>query len=535
MDKKKVVICMLGTSLDSGLKESRWDKWRPTVAVSQIPAFPVDRLELIFNGPHDELASMIAKDIDKASPATTVIKHRLPINDVWNLEDVSTALFSFAKSYVFDLEREEYFIHITTGSHIVQICLFSLVKSNYLPGKLLQTAPPRRKGDPAQFDVIDLDLSRYDQLTEMFSLEKTEGTTFLKSGIATKNVRFNAMIDEVEKVAIKSSSPILLMGPTGAGKSYLASRIYDLKKGRRQISGKFIEINCKTLRGDGAMSTLFGHVRGAFTGAADKRAGLLKAADKGIIFLDEIGEMPLDDQAMLLKAIEEKRFFPVGSDVEVESDFQLIAGTNLDLAREVAAGRFREDLFARINHWIYDLPGLAKRIEDIEPTMDYLLAKACQEQGSVARFNKEARAMFLSFAKSSEATWNGNFRDLSACVSRMVTLAPSGRITEIIVSDEIVRLKKLWGASKSQRDVFVGDVDDDDVDLVALLGEERVGQIDLFDLSQLRTVCVACKGSRSMADAGRKLFAQSRKPGMNDSDRLMKYLGRFGIKYSQIM
>ena len=139
-------------------------------------------------------------------------------------------------------------------------------------------------------------------------------------------------------MAIAGKAPLLLTGPTGAGKSQLARRIYELKRQRQQIAGPFVEVNCATVRGDQAMSALFGHVKGAFTGARPIRPGLLRAADGGMLFLDEIGELGADEQAMLLRAVEEKHFLPVGSDREVQSDFQLIAGTNRDLATEVARG-----------------------------------------------------------------------------------------------------------------------------------------------------------------------------------------------------
>jgi GTP-binding protein len=138
------------------------------------------------------------------------------------------------------------------------------------------------------------------------------------------------MIDEIEQVAVRSRAPLLLMGPTGAGKSQLARRIYELKRVKRQVKGPLVEVNCATLKGDSAMSALFGHRKGAFTGAAADRAGLLRTADTGVLFLDEIGELGLDEQAMILRAIEDKRFLPVGADREVDSDFQLIAGTTRD-------------------------------------------------------------------------------------------------------------------------------------------------------------------------------------------------------------
>jgi transcriptional regulatory protein RtcR len=298
------------------------------------------------------------------------------------------------------------------------------------------------------------------------------------------------------------------------------------------MTGPFVEVNCATLRGDGAASTLFGHKKGAFTGAAGERAGLLRTAHQGALFLDEIGELGLDEQAMLLKAIEEKRFFPVGADKEVESDFQLIAGTNRDLRSDVAAGRFREDLFARINLWTYDLPGLAKRPEDIEPNLDHLLAIHAAENNRVVRFNAEARAAYLRFAQSAEALWCGNFRDLSASVTRLATLADGGRIPVALVQAEIARLRWLWNRESPKTDGSGAE----DVDLDALLGDERAAALDLFDRLQLEAVVRVCRESRSLSDAGRQLFQASRaqRSVVNDADRLRKYLAKYGLEWSRI-
>ncbi len=530
--KRIVVIGFLGTQLDNGKGSNRWEKWRPSVALTQHEEMVIARFDLLYSGRHEALVEQVTRDIASVSPETKVVAHQLPITDPWDFEDVYGNLFDFAKSYSFDTDKEEYWIHITTGSHVAQICMFLMTEAHYFPGQLLQTSPPRRQamGAPGSYAVIDLDLSRYDQIAQRFMREQEEGAAFLKSGIATRNTRFNAMIDEIERVAIKSKSPMLLMGPTGAGKSFLARRVFELKKARHQLTGKFVELNCATLHGDGAGSTLFGHIKGAFTGAASDRPGLLRTAHKGLLFLDEIGELGLDEQAMLLKAIEEKRFLPVGGDHEVQSDFQLIAGTNRDLSKEVVAGRFREDLFARINLWTYELPGLIGRSEDIEPNLDYLLAQFSAEHGQMVRFNKEAREHYMRFARSGEAMWAGNFRDLSASVMRMATLAETGRITDDIVTAEVQRLKRLWQHHASPP------AEQDEPVLEHYLDQSVSETLDMFDAAQLKTVIAVCRRSRTMSDAGRKLFAASRsmKAKPNDADRLKKYLAKFGLSWESV-
>ncbi|QTD45320.1 RNA repair transcriptional activator RtcR [Ottowia testudinis] len=535
MAKPIVVIGFLGTQLDAGLGTGRWEKWRPTVALGQHDDRVITRLELLVtpHPKHAALAQRVKDDLATVSHDTQVNLVELPIHDPWDFGEVYGALYDWARSYAFDTAREQYWAHITTGTHVAQICLFLLAESRHLPGVLAQTSPPKRwgAGDAGQITLIDLDLSRYDAIAQRFSAAQQDAVSYLKSGIATRNARFNALIDEIERVAVHSTAPILLVGPTGAGKSFLARRMVEVKKARNQVSGPFVEVNCATLHGDGAMSTLFGHKKGAFTGAAADRAGLLKSAHEGVLFLDEIGELGLDEQAMLLKAVEEKRFYPLGSDREVESSFQLIAGTHRDLRREVAAGRFREDLFARINLWTYDLPGLAERREDIEPNIDHLLALHARAH-RVVRFHPEARRDYLRFAQSDAAPWCGNFRDLSASITRLATLAEGGRISQELVAAEVARLRWLW-----QRDTPADAPQADGLALVEqLLGAEKSAALDLFDRLQLAAVLPVCAASRTLSDAGRQLFAASReqRKAVNDADRLRKYLMKFGLGWEQI-
>ncbi len=533
MNKKRVILGLVGVHLDFKPGPERWEKWRPTVSLFQHEDFLVDRLELLGPNNSRHISEQVKADIESVSPETEVRLHALETADPWDFEQVYGALHDFALAYPFDPEAEEYLLHITTGTHVNQICLFLLAESKHFPAKLVQTSPPNRKG-PGRYRVIDLDLSRYDLIARRFATEKEEGQTALKAGIDTKNTAFNQLIAEIEQVAIRSREPILLTGPTGAGKSHLARRIYQLKQTRRQVAGRFVEVNCATLRGDAALSTLFGHQRGAFTGALQDRQGLLRAADTGLLFLDEIGELGLDEQAMLLRAVEEKRFLPMGSDREVESDFQLIAGTNRHLGEQVRRGQFREDLLARINLWTYHLPGLAKRREDIEPNLDYELDQFTSRARSRVTFNKEARQRFLAFATSPEAAWAGNFRDLNAAVTRMATLAPGGRINVQGVEQEVARLRTGWQLSAGNED----DVQlADDSLLASLLGDERLLELDRFDRVQLAEVVRVCRKSRFLAQAGRELFAASRlkKKQANDADRLRKYLARFGLEWNEIL
>ncbi|MDP9911279.1 transcriptional regulatory protein RtcR [Variovorax boronicumulans] len=532
--KPIVVIGFLGTQLDAGQGAGRWNKWRPTVSLAQHDDMVVARIELLHTRKHTALAELVKADIAAVSPETTVNLVPFDLEDPWDFGEVYTRLYDWARAYPFQPEREQYWTHITTGTHVAQICMFLLSESRVVPGVLAQTSPPRkqRQGDAGKVALIDLDLSRYDPIARRFDADQRDAVAFLKSGIATRNARFNALIDEIERVAVRSRAPILLVGPTGAGKSFLARRMFELKQARHQVTGPFVEVNCATLRGDGAASTLFGHKKGSFTGAASDRAGLLRTAHQGALFLDEIGELGLDEQAMLLKAIEEKRFFPVGADKEVESDFQLIAGTHRDLRRDVAQGRFREDLFARINLWTYDLPGLAQRPEDIEPNLDHLLALHAAENHRVVRFNAEARTAYLRFAQSSEAIWRGNFRDLSASVTRLATLADGGRIAVALVEAEIARLRWLWKHEGTGASVAA----DDEVDLEALLGEEKFAALDLFDRLQLEAVVRVCRPARSLSEAGRQLFQASRtqRSVVNDADRLRKYLAKMGLDWARV-
>ena len=517
---RNVVISLLGTTLDSGKKR----KWRPTLSMVQHDDFPIDRLEIIHDSRFNRLAHNVKAEIEETSPETEVLLNTVDMTNPWDFEEVYGKLFDFARHYGFDEDRERYHVHLTTGTHVAQICWFLLTESRHVPAKLLQTGPPRGESGTPSIDIIDLDLSRYNALQQRFDLLSREYSDLLKGGIETRSEAYNAVIDRIELVASTSDAPILLLGDTGTGKTELAQRIYELKLQRRRVKGRLVQVNCATLRGRDAVPMLFGQRR-SYTGqAGSERSGLLREADGGVLFLDEVDELGWQEQSLLLHAIETGRYYPLGSDHEVTSRFQVIAGANRDLTQMVAEGAFRPDLLARLNLWRFRLPSLRERREDIEPNLYHELARAERMLGVQVGFNADAADAFLRFARDPSTPWPGNFRDFGGSVQRLCTLAPRGRITRAMVEAEIELLRATWGAQDS----------DEDAALVrSVLGEVA---LDPFDRVQLAEVIRTCRASGSLSAAGRALFAVSRgqRKSVNDADRLRKYLQRFGLDWDTV-
>ena len=189
-------------------------------------------------------------------------------------------------------------------------------------------------------------------------------------------------------------------------------------------------------------------------------------------------------------------------------------------------GEFRHDLIARINIWTYELPALSDRMEDFEPNLEFELQRYSQRYGEQLAFNKQARNKYLKFAKSSDATWAGNFRDLNASVTRMGVLSQGGRIDEANVSDEIARLERDWDSIGQKAKI----IDRANSIVEELLGIEHAAQLDLYDHILIKGIAEVCTNSRSMAEAGRKLFNYSRtqKSSSNDSHRVKQILDKYG-------
>ncbi len=239
--------------------------------------------------------------------------------------------------------------------------------------------------------------------------------------IITQSPAMLAVLDMVAKVA-PTDSPVLLQGETGTGKELVARAIHSHSAGRE---GPFIPVNCGAIPENMLESELFGHERGAFTGAHAQKPGLLEAADSGNLFLDEVGELPGPMQVKLLRAIETGAFFRVGGTREVRVKVRIISATNKDLEAEVAAGRVRQDLYFRLNMFSITLPALRERREDIP-----LLAAHFLQTGAAAG-PKVISPACLSLLQ--RHAWPGNVRELKHVIHRALILAPG----DVIEPDDL--------------------------------------------------------------------------------------------------
>ena len=243
--------------------------------------------------------------------------------------------------------------------------------------------------------------------------------------------RFREMIGRDEKMLIvfewirtaaKSDISVLILGPTGSGKEVVARMIHELS---RRSQAKFQAVNCAALPDTLFESEIFGYEKGAFTGAHDRKPGRLELANEGTLFLDEIGDMSLIAQAKLLRVLEERRFERLGGNKSISVDFRLISATNRPLEQFVRDGRFREDLYYRVNAFAIRLPSLRERQVDIPVLAQRFLARYCAAQGlplDSKAFSKEALELLVSYQ------WPGNIRELESTVSRAALSAPGRSI-----------------------------------------------------------------------------------------------------------
>jgi DNA-binding NtrC family response regulator len=236
------------------------------------------------------------------------------------------------------------------------------------------------------------------------------------------------ILDTVRRVA-GSDIPVLILGESGTGKELIANAIH---QNSRRSQGRFVAINCAGLSESLLEDELFGHVKGAYTGATGERAGRFEHADGGTLFLDEVGDMPLAMQAKLLRVLENGEVVRVGSNEPIRVDVRLLSATNSDLAAKVEADEFREDLYFRIKGATVDLPPLRQRREDIPVLIDHFIRKANERHGTNVRgIEPDARRVLMAYP------WPGNVRQLHNVIENMVVLATGEKLTVKDLPEEI--------------------------------------------------------------------------------------------------
>ena len=287
----------------------------------------------------------------------------------------------------------------------------------------IETAVQALKMGAYDFLLKPLDLNRI-LITTKNALETKnlkQETKQLRKRVATKgpqmigeSAAIQRVRDIIDKVA-PTEARVLITGPNGTGKEVVAHLIHERSA---RANGPMVEVNCAAIPSELIESELFGHMKGSFTGAVKDRAGKFEQADGGTLFLDEIGDMSLAAQTKVLRALQESEITRVGSDKAIKVNVRVLAATNKDLAKEIAEGNFREDLFHRLNVIPIHVPSLNERIEDIPLLVEYFSGMICAEQGIAVKSFEPAAIKALQ-----QKEWTGNIRQLRNVVERLIILA----------------------------------------------------------------------------------------------------------------
>ncbi|MBF0171577.1 MAG: sigma-54-dependent Fis family transcriptional regulator [Nitrospinae bacterium] len=298
----------------------------------------------------------------------------------------------------------------------------------------------------------------FDYLTKPFDLKEVEslvariveyrrqvrssrtGAQKTKPVAAGEIVGRSPAMQEVFKLigrAANSDATILVTGPTGAGKELVARALWSNSP---RADAPFVTVNCAAIPGQLLESELFGHMKGAFTGAHEDRKGKFAQAHGGVILLDEVGDMPLSLQAKMLRVLQEREVYPVGAVRSTKIDVRVVAATNRDLAADVAEGRFREDLYHRLNVVPIQLPPLSRRKEDIPALVEHFLEKIA------AAFNEPRKSVTPEAMEALQnQPWPGNVRELENAVRRAVLMAPGATISRENLPADPVAFPAGWG------------------------------------------------------------------------------------------
>lgn len=350
--------------------------------------------------------------------------------------DIHQAVDSYLQKLTAENPRLEISIHLSPGTPSMTAVSILLGKTKYNTRFVQST---KEKG--GEFVTIPFDISaefvpqiikRADQRLSELALDQAP-TSAAFSDIITQNPDFQRVIRKAEKIAVRDV-PALIMGESGTGKELFAKAIHNAS----QRQGKpFITVNCGAIPKELIDSALFGHIKGAFTGAVSNKTGYFEAADGGTLFLDEFGELPEDAQVRLLRVLQSGEISKVGDSKTQIVDVRVIAATNRDLAQDITAGRFREDLFYRVAIGVLTLPPLRERSGDLALLVDHLMTsinrEASNQPGYInKKISVKAKNIILNHA------WPGNIRELHGTLLRASIWSESDTITEFDIQEAMI-------------------------------------------------------------------------------------------------
>lgn len=346
-------------------------------------------------------------------------------------EKLAGALAAVTPSFVH--RQADYYILLDPGTPQMQTVWFLLSQSGTFPATLLQGVPPEHGAGLYKVKEVELGrgvLPRVRPFTqpEQRSKEKppTPAESRVKRGskwiqpdeirIDSVSPKVKAIVKKARNVANYDDVSVLLLGETGTGKEIFARLIHREGPRKNQL---FHTVNCAAFSPQLIESTLFGHKKGAYTGAETDRLGIFRTAEGGTVFLDEIGELPLALQPKLLRVLEQHSFFPLGDDREVQADVRILAATNQDLLKKIEEGSFRGDLYQRLNQVSFTLPPLRERPEDIRLLSEFFLEEWNSRYHEEKDLSQEVMDLFMRYS------WPGNIRELRNTVIHLCSLSDS--------------------------------------------------------------------------------------------------------------
>ena len=303
---------------------------------------------------------------------------------------------------------------------------------------------------PLDHDGNRLAIIILEDITELNNLRRRLGTEHSFAGIIGQNTQMRELFQTIRDVT-EVNIPVLLQGESGTGKELVAAAIHN--EGPR-ASKPFVPINCAALPEGVLESELFGHVKGAFTGAMRDKRGRFELADGGTLFLDEVGDMPRVLQAKLLRVLQEGRFERVGDEKSISVNVRIISATNCDLKREVEKNNFREDLFYRLNVVPVNLPPLRKRKDDIPLLVEHFIKKAIEDGQETEGLSKEALAVVIDYP------WPGNVRELQSALQFAIVKSRGGTINPEHLPLELNDWKKVQSSRGPSRKLAIESVKD---------------------------------------------------------------------------